>query len=303
MNTQNTVSHKNLSQKSNSISLLWSLIFALQRANRKLNLALYGSLGSAPRLLAISLPERRSVERRSLSSVVRGNSISLPMGRSIDRSISFTTRCKDFFVPVLVLITAATYSCKKDSEKFESLQKDADIAYFKEDFNGAFSLYSQALEVDSDSIKTMITLGKIHYNKRNFEKAEEMFQDAIDKDECNSNAALWLSRIEIVHKKDKAKAKERLQSVVNRIPNRWEVEYTLGAILESEGNIEGAISLYNQAKVESAKLSLLYLRLGKIYRKAQRKETADLYFERARLFSEEDPNLFRMIDSEIIKEQ
>ncbi len=303
MNTQNTVSHKNLSQKSNSISLLWSLIFALQRANRKLNLALYGSLGSAPRLLAISLSERRSVERRSLSSVVRGNSISLPMGRSIDRSISFGTRCKDFFVPVLVLITAATYSCKKDSEKFESLQRDADIAYLKEDFNGAFSLYSQALEVDSDSIKTMITLGKIHYNKRNFEKAEEMFQDAIDKDKCNSNAALWLSRIEIAHKNDRTKAKERLQSVVNRIPNRWEVEYTLGAILESEGNIEGAISLYNQAKVDSAKLSLLYLRLGKIYRKAQRKETADLYFERARLVSEEDPNLLQMIDSEIIKEQ
>ncbi|MDI7219204.1 hypothetical protein QMN07_17050 [Leptospira santarosai] len=225
------------------------------------------------------------------------------IGRSIDRSISFTTRCKDFFVPVLVLITAATYSCKKDSEKFESLQRDADIAYLKEDFNGAFSLYSQALEVDSDSIKTMITLGKIHYNKRNFEKAEEMFQDAIDKDKCNSNAALWLSRIEIAHKNDRTKAKERLQSVVNRIPNRWEVEYTLGAILESEGNIEGAISLYNQAKVDSAKLSLLYLRLGKIYRKAQRKETADLYFERARLVSEEDPNLLRMIDSEIIKEQ
>ncbi|ASV12643.1 hypothetical protein B2G51_14390 [Leptospira santarosai] len=243
MNTQNTVSHKNLSQKSNSISL------------------------------------------------------------SMDRSISFTTRCKDFFVPVLVLITAATYSCKKDSEKFESLQRDADIAYLKEDFNGAFSLYSQALEVDSDSIKTMITLGKIHYNKRNFEKAEEMFQDAIDKDKCNSNAVLWLSRIEIAHKNDRTKAKERLQSIVNRIPNRWEVEYTLGAILESEGNIEGAISLYNQAKVESAKLSLLYLRLGKIYRKAQRKETADLYFERARLVSEEDPNLFQMIDSEIIKEQ
>ncbi|WP_061215585.1 tetratricopeptide repeat protein [Leptospira santarosai] len=225
------------------------------------------------------------------------------MGRSIGRSISFGTRCKDFFVPVLVLITAATYSCKKDSEKFESLQRDADTAYLKEDFNGAFSLYSQALEVDSDSIKTMITLGKIHYNKRNFEKAEEMFQDAIDKDKCNSNAVLWLSRIEIAHKNDRTKAKERLQSIVNRIPNRWEVEYTLGAILESEGNIEGAISLYNQAKVDSAKLSLLYLRLGKIYRKAQRKETADLYFERARLVSEEDPNLLQMIDSEIIKEQ
>ncbi|WP_016760056.1 tetratricopeptide repeat protein, partial [Leptospira weilii] len=68
--------------------------------------------------------------------------------------------------------------------------------YVKRDLNGALSLYSQALEMDSDSIRTMIMLGKIHYYKKDFEKAEEIFQDAVNKDQCNANAAYWLSKIE-----------------------------------------------------------------------------------------------------------
>ncbi|AXR60322.1 tetratricopeptide repeat protein [Leptospira mayottensis] len=214
-----------------------------------------------------------------------------------------TVSHKNFFVPVLVLITATSYSCKKDSEKFKSLQRDADTAYVKQDLNGALSLYSQALEMDSDSIRTIIMLGKIHYYKKNFEKAEEMFQDAVNRDKCNANAAYWLSKIESLHSDNRAEAKERLESIINHIPSRWEVEYTLGAILESEGKIQEALALYNQTKAESAKLSLLYLRLGKIYHKAQRKEMASRYFERARLISEEDPSLIKMIESEIDKEQ
>ncbi|ANH02025.1 Tetratricopeptide repeat protein [Leptospira borgpetersenii str. 4E] len=218
-------------------------------------------------------------------------------------SSGFGTRCKNLFVPALVLITATTYSCKKDSEKFDSLQRDADIAYVKQDFNGALSLYTQALEMNSDSIRTIIMLGKIHYYKKDFEKAEELFQDAVNKDKCDASAAYWLSKIESLRSDTRSEAKERLESIINHIPNRWEVEYTLGAVLESEGKIQEAISLYNQAKAESAKLSLLYLRLGKIYHKAQRKEMANRYFERARLISEEDPNSIKMIESEIDKEQ
>ncbi|WP_078128148.1 tetratricopeptide repeat protein [Leptospira alexanderi] len=218
-------------------------------------------------------------------------------------SAGFGAHCKNFFVPVLVLVTATTYSCKKDSEKFKSLQRDADIAYVKQDLNGALSLYSQALEMDSDSIRTMIMLGKIHYYKKDFEKAEEIFQDAISKDKCNTNAAYWLSKIESLRNDNRTEAIERLESIINHIPNRWEVEYTLGTVLESEGKIQEALSLYDQAKAESVKLSLLYLRLGKIYHKAQRKEMASRYFEKARLISEEDPSSIKMIESEIDKEQ
>ncbi len=67
--------------------------------------------------------------------------------------------------------------------------------------------------------------------------------------------------------------------------------------------MQEALSLYDQAKAESAKLSLLYLRLGKIYYKAQRKEAASRYFEKARLISEEDPSSIKMIESEIDKEK
>ncbi len=134
-------------------------------------------------------------------------------------NIQNTISHKNFFVPVLVLVTATTYSCKKNSEKLKSLQRDADIAYVKQDLNGALSLYSQALEMDSDSIRTMIMLGKIHYYKKDFEKAEEIFQDAVNKDQCNANAAYWLSKIESLRSDNRAEAKERLESIINHIPN------------------------------------------------------------------------------------
>ncbi|EMY76011.1 tetratricopeptide repeat protein [Leptospira weilii serovar Ranarum str. ICFT] len=214
-----------------------------------------------------------------------------------------TTSHKNFLIPFLVLVAATTYSCDKDSEKFKSLQRDADMAYAKQDLNGALSLYSQALKMDSDSTKTMIMLGKIHYYKRNFEKAEEMFEDAVNKDQCNANAAYWLSRVQSLQKENRTEVKESLQSIINRIPDRWEVQYTLGAVLESEGKIPEALSLYDQAKAESAKLALVYLRLGKIYRKAQREDMADRYFQKAKFLSEENPSSFKMIESEINKIQ
>ncbi|WP_061249903.1 tetratricopeptide repeat protein [Leptospira alstonii] len=210
---------------------------------------------------------------------------------------------KNFFVPILVLIAAATYSCKKESEKLKSLQRDADLAYIKQDLNGALALFSQVLEIDSDSTRTMIMLGKIHYYKKDFEKAEEMFENAVNKDKCNSNAAYWLSKVQSLQSESRTEAKERLQLVINRIPNQWEVQYTLGTVLESEGKIEEAFSLYNQAKGESSKLALIYLRLGKIYQKAQSEEMADRYFQKARLISEENPDTAKMIESEINKKQ
>lgn len=208
---------------------------------------------------------------------------------------------KNFLIPILIFITTSTYFCKKESEELKSLKRDANIAYTKQDLNGALALFSQVLEMDSDSTNTMIMLGKIYYYKKDFEKAEEMFKNAASSGKCNSNAEYWLSKMQSLHGEDRAEVKERLESVIDNIPNRWEVQYTLGTLMESEGKIQEALSLYDQAQVESTKLSLLYLRLGKIYQKAQRKEMADRYFEKAKFISEENSNMSKMIESEINK--
>lgn len=73
---------------------------------------------------------------------------------------------KNFLIPILVFITASTHFCKKESEELKSLKRDANIAYVKQDLNGALALFSQVLEMDSDSTNTMIMLGKIYYYKK-----------------------------------------------------------------------------------------------------------------------------------------
>ncbi|MBM9576366.1 tetratricopeptide repeat protein [Leptospira sp. 201903070] len=200
---------------------------------------------------------------------------------------------------LLILIVLTCLSCGKSKERLESLNKDASAAYIRKDLNEALSLYSQILEIEPNSVSTLIMLGKIHYFKKDFDQALEKFNDASKEDRCNATAQYWRSKIESLKIEYRQDAKERLYSVIKDIPSRWEVEYTLGTILESEGKIEDALSLYNQASAESSKLALVYLRLGKIFKKAKRDKMAEQYFNRAKILSEESSESSRLIEIEI----
>ncbi|RHX85452.1 tetratricopeptide repeat protein [Leptospira stimsonii] len=203
---------------------------------------------------------------------------------------------------LLALIILACISCGNSKEKLEALNKDASAAYVRKDLNEALSLYNQILEIEPDSVSTMIMLGKIHYFKKNFDLSLEKFTEASEEDRCNATAQYWKSKVESLSVENRKEAKERLSSILGNIPSRWEVEYTLGTILESEGKIEDALSLYNHATAESSKLALVYLRLGKIFKKAKRDKMAEQYFNRAKLLSEESPNSAQLIDAEIEKD-
>ncbi|MGJ4754342.1 tetratricopeptide repeat protein [Leptospira kmetyi] len=203
---------------------------------------------------------------------------------------------------LLSLIALQAHSCGKTNEKLSALQKEASAAYLRKDLNEALSLYNQILEIDSNSIATLIMLGKIHYFKKDFQNAAEMFEKAVDKDDQNVVARYWLSKIESMREDRRKESKESLGEIINNIPNRWEVQYTLGTILESEGKIEDALTLYNQATAESSKLALIYLRLGKIFKKANREQMAEQYFSKAKMLSEESPESHRLIQLEIEKD-
>nr|WP_167883952.1 hypothetical protein [Leptospira stimsonii] len=182
------------------------------------------------------------------------------------------------------------------------MQKDASAAYIRKDLNEALSLYNQILEIEPDSVSTLIMLGKIYYFKKDFDQSLEKFVEATKEDQCNTSAQYWRSKVESVRAENRKEAKERLNSILESIPSKWEVEYTLGTILESEGKIEEALFLYNHAAAESTKLALVYLRLGKIFKKAKRDKMAEQYFNRAKLLSEESPNSVRLIEAEIEKD-
>ncbi len=201
---------------------------------------------------------------------------------------------------LLSIILIFLPSCGKNSEKIKLLEAEASQAFARKDLNRAEQLFNQIVEIEN-SVSTLVMLGKIHYYKKDFSKAEEYFQKASKEDNCNSIASYWLSKVNSLDVDSRDEAKKKLVEIATRIPNRWEVEYTLGTILESEGNVSDALSLYNQAASESAKLSLVYLKLGTVYKKAKQEKMASRYFEKARLLSEDNPDSLRFIETEIEK--
>ncbi|XDD50774.1 tetratricopeptide repeat protein [Leptospira sp. WS92.C1] len=208
-----------------------------------------------------------------------------------------------YSLSLLIIFSLTIHACGQAAEKLESLHKDAAAAYIRKDLNGALSLYNQILEIEPNSIPTLIMIGKIHYYKKEFDLALKTFSEAESKDSCNAIPQFWLAKIESTKTENRHEAKERLVSIIANSPSRWEAQYALGTILEAEGKIEDALSLYNEAAAESSKLALVYLKLGKIFKKANRDKMAQQYFDRARLLSDESPGSNRLIEAEIGKDK
>lgn len=199
---------------------------------------------------------------------------------------------------ILFIFPAFFFRCGDDSEKIGSLQREAIEAYSKKDLNRAMQLYSQIEELDS-SISNLIMLGKIYYYKKDFPKSKLFFEKAVNKDSCNATAKYWDSKLESLEDGKKENAKTKLSAIIAQIPNRWEVEYTLGSVLESEGKIPEALQLYNQATSETSKLALVYLKLGRIYKKAKQESMAKKYFAKAKFLAEDNPDSLRLVEAEL----
>ncbi|BDA77827.1 hypothetical protein LPTSP3_g07570 [Leptospira kobayashii] len=179
-----------------------------------------------------------------------------------------------------------TQTCKTRKEEASKLREEAALKFTERKLNKAKELYSQSLDLDPDHEASLFMLGKIDFYNRDFPSAEKNFEAVVDEDECHSAGSYWLYKIKGLKAEERKTAIEKLSGLAKKLPNRWEVVYTLGTMLEEEGRIAEAIQLYQEAVNEETKLSLIYMRLGRIYEKADMKKMAERYNKKMEQYKE-----------------
>lgn len=178
---------------------------------------------------------------------------------------------------ILYVAFLAVFFCSKNDQEVNELRKEAFKKFSDYKLERAKELFEKSLEIDSNHVPTLFMLGKIDYYKQDFTSSERNFEKLLNQRKCHPAGIYWLNKIRSLDATKRNEALKELLDLSSVLPNRWEVIYSLGTILEEEGRISDAIQLYQEAILEEKKLSTIYFRLERIYEKAGYPEEARKY--------------------------
>ncbi len=175
-------------------------------------------------------------------------------------------------------------SCQSNKEEAENLRREAAKMFIEQKLNRAKELYQNSLDYEPNHAPTIFMIGKIEYYSKNLSAAEEQFDNLLSIDKCHPAGKYWYNKVKAINASKKDQSLKELLVLARELPNRWEVVYTVGTMLEEQGKITEAIELYNEAIADEQKLSLIYLRLNRIYEKAEMKSAAERYARKMKMF-------------------
>lgn len=178
---------------------------------------------------------------------------------------------------ILYFAFFAILFCSKNNHEVNELRKEAFKQFSDYKLDRAKELFEKSLEIESNHVPTLFMLGKIDYYQQNFTSSEINFEKLLTEKKCHPAGIYWLNKIRSLDESKRKEALKELQELSDILPNRWELIYSIGTVLEEEGRISEAIQLYQEAILEEKKLSPIYVRLEKIYEKAGYPEEARKY--------------------------
>jgi tetratricopeptide (TPR) repeat protein len=133
----------------------------------------------------------------------------------------------------------------------------------KGDKKQAVESFNKAIQYDPSNTDAMTELAVVYSTSGDFKSAEGLFQRALGvRDDATTNYNMATVKIELGKPQDALKYAQR---AAEQAPNSALYQYTLGLAYEKTGDIDAAISAYNQAINLDKKYADPRVNLGKIY--------------------------------------
>lgn len=186
------------------------------------------------------------------------------------------------------------YGCKNKQEIQKKLEK-AGSFYLEKDIDSALKLYNETLQMDGSNLQALMMSGKILFFKKDYERSLALFEKALKLDNKNLIVSYWVAKAESQIPGKKEFALNRLNAIIEISPSSIETQYVKATVLESEGKVQEAFRSYNQIIQEQNKITLVYLRLARVYKKAGMQDMSKKHLERAKILGVDSPEILDVI--------
>ena len=169
---------------------------------------------------------------------------------------------------VLLAGCAGTDDAKKRLSESEGRYKEG-ASFLETDQQRAFVAFQKAIDLNPDNFEAHYALGSIYFKRKQLAEAEREFRVATVLNPNDGEALNYLGRTLMLQGR-RREAIEVLQKTT-KLPlyAKPDVAFTdLGSVLESDGNLVGAIEAYRSAlrtDPPNVPRSFIYLWLGQLY--------------------------------------
>ena len=169
---------------------------------------------------------------------------------------------------VLLAGCAGTDDAKKRLSESEGRYKEG-ASFLETDQQRAFVAFQKAIELNPDNFEAHYALGSIYFKRKQLAEAEREFRVATVLHPDDGEALNYLGRTLMLQGRRREAIEVLTKTTKLPLYAKPDVAFTdLGSVLESDGNLVGAIEAYRSAlrtDPPNVPRSFIYLWLGQLY--------------------------------------
>ena len=173
-----------------------------------------------------------------------------------------------FLAVVLLAGCAGTDDAKKRLSESEGRYKEG-ASFLETDQQRAFVAFQKAIELNPDNFEAHYALGSIYFKRKQLAEAEREFRVATALNPNDGEALNYLGRTLMLQGRRREAIEVLTKTTKLPLYAKPDVAFTdLGSVLESDGNLAGAIEAYRSAlrtDPPNVPRSFIYLWLGQLY--------------------------------------
>ena len=169
---------------------------------------------------------------------------------------------------VLLASCAGTDDAKKRLSESEGRYKEG-ASFLETDQQRAFVAFQKAIDLNPDNFEAHYALGSIYFKRKQLAEAEREFRVATVLNPNDGEALNYLGRTLMLQGRRREAIEVLTKTTKLPLYAKPDVAFTdLGSVLESDGNLVGAIEAYRSAlrtDPPNVPRSFIYLWLGQLY--------------------------------------
>ena len=169
---------------------------------------------------------------------------------------------------VLLAGCAGTDDAKKRLSQSEGRYKEG-ASFLETDQQRAFVAFQKAIDLNPDNFEAHYALGSIYFKRKQLAEAEREFRVATVLNPNDGEALNYLGRTLMLQGRRREAIEVLTKTTKLPLYAKPDVAFTdLGSVLESDGNLVGAIEAYRSAlrtDPPNVPRSFIYLWLGQLY--------------------------------------
>lgn len=198
-------------------------------------------------------------------------------------------------VLILTGILAFGSGCSDEAGQAKAYRQ-AIAHYSRGNLDQALPLLEEINKKDPGFDQAILMIAKIYLYKGKHKHAEEKILNYFGKQPESPTVALVLARAQFLQEDKSDQALQTINHVIHLDDSNLRAWVLKGQILESQAQLRKSIQAYKYALNLGKPLSLASIKLATIYMKAGVMNKSRQHLEKARTFSDGDPDLIKLIN-------